>query len=184
MTSMLGTITATLVSLYLLAPTAAAAARPNAPDCDAAVEAARAEIDAACPCAEAANHGQYVRCVTQKLRELTACAPGTDGKRDGKRACGPVPRQCAAKIRRFATRSACGKPAGTVTCCVPKQRDCVGDATPGDGQQDGTCAGTDRRCDRVTDCMVPRCEVAPNAERCALVGGTVGSGRNCATACK
>lgn len=160
-------------------PVGEAAARPAGPDCEAATAAAKAEIDAACPCGEAGNHGEYVRCVTKKLRELTACSP--DGS--GKRSCGPVPRQCLGKIRRLASRSACGKSATTVTCCVPKQRDCEGDTNPGDGVQDGTCTGTKRKCDRVTDCVVPKCELAATAERCALVGGTVGRGRDCATAC-
>ena len=154
-------------------------ARANGPDCEAAQAAAQSEIAAACPCGGPGTHADYVRCVTKKLRELSACTAGEDGKRS----CGPVPRQCAGKIRRVASRSACGKSAETVTCCVPKQRDCEGDATPGDGQQDGTCTGTKRKCDRVTDCLVPKCELAATAERCGLIGGTVGNGRDCATAC-
>jgi hypothetical protein len=171
------TIAATLVALSL--PPSNADARPAGPDCEAAQAAAQAEIQAACPCGGPGAHADYVRCVTKKLRELSACAAGEDGKR----ACGPVPRQCAGKIRRVASRSACGKPAAMVTCCVPKQRDCEGDATPGDGKQDGTCTGTKRKCDRVADCLVPKCELAATAERCGLIGGSVGSGRNCATAC-
>lgn len=178
MTKTLGSFAATLVALTLMAP-AAAFARANGPDCDAAQKAVQAELDAACPCDGANAHADHVRCVTKKLRDLSACAPAADGKR----ACGPVPRQCAAKIRRIASRSACGKPAAMVTCCVPKQRDCEGDPTPGDGSKDGTCTGSTRKCDRVAECMVPKCEPAATAERCGLVGGTVGSGRDCATAC-
>lgn len=178
MTKTLGTIAATLVALTLMAPTPAPA-RENGPDCDAAQKAVQAEIDATCPCDAADAHGDHVRCVTKKLRDLSACAPAADGKR----ACGPVPRQCAGKIRRIAARSACGKPAAMVTCCVPKQRDCAGDPTPGDGNKEGTCTGSTRTCDSVTECMVPKCELAANAERCGLIGGTVGSGRNCSTAC-
>jgi hypothetical protein len=171
------TIAATLAALAF--PVTDAAARPAAPDCDAAQAAVKADIDAACPCAGPGNHGEYVRCVTKKLRELSACSADDSGTRS----CGPVPRQCAGKIRRLASRSACGKPESTVTCCVPKQRDCEGDGTPGDGQQDGTCTGTKRKCDRVTDCMVPKCELAASAERCGVVGGTVGNGRDCTSAC-
>lgn len=174
----LSSMAAILVSLTLLTPVPASARAPG-PDCEAAGRAAQSEIAAACPCQGPGTHADYVRCVTKKLRELTACTPGEDGKRT----CGSVPRQCAGKVRRVASRSACGKPEATVTCCVPKQRDCEGDATPGDGKQDGTCTGTKRACDRITDCMVPRCELAATAERCGLVGGTVGNGRDCATAC-
>lgn len=178
MTKTLGTITATVVSLALLAPTTAQARR-DGPDCETARTAVQAEIGAACPCDGPDAHANYVRCVTKKLRDLSACAPAADGKRS----CGPVPRLCAAKIRRTAVRSACGKPAAMVTCCVPKQRDCAGDSSPGDGKKDGTCTGTTRQCDRVAECMVPKCELAATAERCALIGGAVGAGRDCTTAC-
>lgn len=176
MTKTLGIVSAILALLTL--PNLADARR-NGPDCEAAQAAARAAIEAACPCGGPGTHADYVRCVTKKLRELTACTPGEDGRR----ACGPVPRQCAGKIRRVASRSACGKPAAMVTCCVPKQRDCAGDSAPGDGRQDGTCTGTTRKCDRITDCMVPKCELAATAERCGLIGGVVGATRDCSTAC-
>lgn len=168
------------VALFALAlvPTAAFA-KPANRDCTTAAQGAQAAIDAACPCDTAADHDQHVRCVAKKLRELSSCKPGPDGKR----VCGPLPRICAARLRQTAMRSACGKPAETVACCVPRQKDCVGDQHPGDGQQDGTCAGTTRKCDRVTDCVVPKCQLAPNAERCKTFGGTVGTGRDCATAC-
>ncbi len=178
-TRTLGFITATLFALCLMAP-GAALARGEQPDCEAARKAAQAEIDAACPCDSASGHAEHVRCVTKKLRDLTACTPSAEGTKVG----GTVPRRGVAKIRRLAARSACGKPAGMVTCCVPKQRDCAGDTTPGDGQKDGTCTGTTRKCDRVADCMVPKCELAATAERCGLVGGSVGRGRDCATACE
>jgi hypothetical protein len=158
----------------------AAPAKSTSPDCKSAAEALQSEIDAACPCDAAADHDQHVRCVTKKLRELSACVPGSDGQRS----CGPLPRVCAARLRQTATRSACGKPASTVACCIPRQRDCVGDQSPGDGKQDGTCAGTKRQCDRVTECLVAKCQLAGSAERCTALGGTVGSGRDCATACE
>lgn len=178
MHSIQGIVVASL-ALVLVAPTVGQAARPDAMDCDASHRTVRAEIDAACPCDAAAGHPEYVRCVTKKLRELSACTQGADGTRS----CGPVARLCAAKIRRIASRSACGQPATTITCCIPKQRDCVGDNTPGDGKLDGTCSGTTRRCDRITDCLVSRCELSPTKERCDLVGGKPGRGRDCANAC-
>ncbi len=178
MTKTLGLLAVLAVSL-IVPTTGPAHARATAAECDAAQKEAKAALDAACPCDGAGNHADHVRCVTRKLRELSACVPDASGKRS----CGSIPRACVPKIRRLASRSACGKPADTVTCCVAKQRDCAGDQHPGDGVKDGICTGTKRKCDRVTDCMIPRCEVAASAERCTAVGGTVGTGRDCATAC-
>ena len=171
-------IAAAVICLALTAP-APATARGNGSECETARKTVQAEIDTACPCDGPGAHADHVRCVTKKLRELSACVPDASGKRS----CGPMPRACAAQVRRLASRSACGKPAAMVTCCVPKQRDCAGDPNPGDGNQEGTCSGTARKCDRITDCMVPKCELAANQERCGLIGGTVGSGRDCSTAC-
>jgi len=177
MTKTLGIIAAIALALTMLTP-GAARARATETDCDAALQAAKADLDATCPC-DGADHSAHVRCVTKKLRELSACTAGTDGKRS----CGSVPRTCVPKIRRLASRSACGKPAEMVTCCVGRQRDCAGDSTPGDGKKDGTCTGTKRKCDSVTECVVPKCELAASAERCGVLGGTVGKGRDCSTAC-
>ena len=178
MTKMQNVVVA-MLTLAVLMPVGASA-KPAGQDCATAGEAAQAAIDAACPCDSAADHEQHIRCVTKKLRELSACVPG----KDGKRSCGPLPRVCAARLRQKATRSACGKPAATVACCMPRQRDCVGDQSPGDGKQDGTCAGTSRKCDRVTECVVAKCQLADSGDRCKALGGTVGSGRDCATACE
>lgn len=177
MTKTLSSLTALAFSLTVFATVASA--RPGEVDCTAAVSEAQSSIAAACPCDGASNHGEHVRCVTKKLRELSACTADASGKRS----CGSVPRACVPKLRRLASRSACGKPADAVTCCVAKQRDCEGDSTPGDGVKEGTCTGTKRKCDSVTECMVPRCEVAASAERCTAIGGTLGTGRDCATAC-
>lgn len=178
MTKTLGTIAALAFALTALT-TGTASARPTEVDCSAAQAEAQAAIAAACPCDGAGNHGDHVRCVTKKLRELSACTSDPSGKRS----CGSIPRACVPKLRRLASRSACGKPVESVTCCVAKQRDCEGDSNPGDGVKDGTCTGTKRKCDRVTECMVPRCEVSASAERCTAIGGTLGTGRDCATAC-
>ncbi len=167
------------LAVALLAPTPGSA-RLNADDCEATRQSIQADLDAACPCDGGTLHGEYVRCVTKKLRDLSACEPATDGKRS----CGPVSKVCAGKIRRTASRSACGKPAEAVTCCIPKQRDCVGDDAPGDGTKDGTCTGSRRKCDRITDCLVPRCELSPTGDRCRLIGGTPGTGRDCSRACE
>lgn len=171
--AVLGVIAA--IGLAALGAAPAGAARP---DCDAARQTVQREIEAACPCDTAKNHAEYVRCVTKKLRTLSECTTSADGTRT----CGPLPRACFGSIRKLASRSACGDDAG-VTCCVPRPRDCVGDAHPGDGKAEGLCSGTTHPCDRIADCSVPKCSVAPNEERCRLRGGTVGRGKDCSTAC-
>ena len=118
MSKTLGLIATIALSLTVSTPTAAPA-RVTAADCETAAKAVKAEIDAACPCDSAPAHTDHVRCVTKKLRELSSCGPGADAKRS----CGSIPRVCVPKIRRVASRSACGQPEGTVTCCVGKQRD-------------------------------------------------------------
>jgi hypothetical protein len=168
-------LTAALAFL-LVAGGSASAARH---DCDAVSDAVQAQVDAACPCDGAATHGKYVQCVARKVRALAACETSTEGVKS----CGPVPRACVGKIRRVASRSACGRD-GAVTCCLPKQHDCVGDAKPGDGKSDGTCSSSRRKCDQMSDCVIPECQLATSADQCTLVGGTVGRGKNCRSACK
>ena len=153
------------------------AAPPGRPDCDQVRQNVKGQIDSACSCEGAATHGEYVRCVTKKLRELSDCRPAEDGKLS----CGPVPRACVGRIRRAATRSTCGS--NEVTCCIAKQHDCVNDPAPGDGTAAGTCAGTPRPCDKITDCRLPKCSSASSAENCQRAGGTVGTSRDCTTAC-
>lgn len=147
-------------------------------DCTAARDAVLSQIEASCPCDATSLHADYVRCVTRKLRELSACTVAEDGTR----ACGPLPRMCVGTIRKAASRSACGN-GEAVTCCLPKQHDCVGDPTPGDGSPQGICSGSDRPCDRVTDCVLSKCHLAPSADRCRVAGGTPGRGKDCSTAC-
>jgi hypothetical protein len=156
-----------------------AASRANSrKQCDDARTAVQAQIDAACPCTKAENRGGYVRCVNDKLRELSACHKGADGSES----CGPLPRSCGVEFRRTASRSTCGQP-DAVTCCIPRQHDCVKDPTPGDGKKEGTCSRSGRPCDTLSDCRIPSCRQAASAERCTAVGGTVGNGKDCSTAC-
>ena len=168
-----------LAVLALLSSGSGTAGSAERADCAKAYAAVSSQIDTACPCDADVPHAQYVRCVTKKLRELSACERGPDGQQ----ICGPLPRTCVGQRRRTVSRSACGK-SDVVTCCIPKQHDCTNDPTPGDGNPQGTCSGTDRLCDKVTDCLIAKCQLAPNAERCQLAGGTVGTGKDCSTACK
>jgi hypothetical protein len=166
------------VVLAMVPATGETARAAGRADCAAVQTEIQAALDAACPCDAATSHGTYVRCIARKLRELSACSLDADSVRR----CGPVPRGCIGKIRRVASRATCGK-ADSVTCCMPKQHDCVGDPAPGDGKKEGTCSGTKRPCDRVTDCLLSSCHLAPNAEHCRLAGGTLGRGKHCRSAC-
>src|SRR5207249_10317518 len=69
----------------------------------AAVAATRAEGDMQCPCATAANHGQYVHCVAGVTKAAVAS--------------GSLPEDCRSAVVRCAANSTWGKP-GFVTCCV------------------------------------------------------------------
>jgi hypothetical protein len=146
-------------------------------ECERVRQNVKAQLDSACSCEGATAHAEYVRCVTKKLRELSACQTGEDGKP----ICGPVPRTCVGNIRRVATRSTCGS--NEVTCCIAKQHACVSDPSPGDGNAEGVCAGTPHSCDKGTDCQIPKCVSATNAENCRHAGGTLGTGKDCSTAC-
>ncbi len=168
---------AIVAALVVLAPNGAAHA-VGRPQCEDARSAVQAQIDAACPCAAATDRAAYVHCVSAKLRELSACHKGTDGAQT----CGPLPRVCMGGARRTASRSTCGQPEA-VTCCVPRQHDCVNDPKPGDGNKEGTCSRSKRPCDTLADCRIPTCRQASSVDRCTLVGGTVGTGKDCSTAC-
>ena len=65
-------------------------------DCDAERCDVQAQIDAACPCDTATNHGEYVRCVRAQAKSL-------------------VSKQCRGKVVRCAAKSTCGKD-GAVAC--------------------------------------------------------------------
>src|SRR5262245_1491324 len=93
-----GLATAVAVSLVLLwAPRSDAKCDPAGADA-ADVAAAHAAVAANCDCAGAANHGQYVKCVTEQAR-ATLGNPS-----------------CRGAVTKCAARSTCGKP-GFVTCC-------------------------------------------------------------------
>ena len=69
---------------------------------EAAVAAARAQLDADCPCASAAHHGGYVHCATVVARQRVRN--------------GLLPASCKGRVIRCAARSTCGK-REFVTCC-------------------------------------------------------------------
>lgn len=170
-------ILGSLAALTILIATAGAAGAAG-PDCSASIESFGAELAVACPCDSAANRAAHVRCVNAKLKEWSACT----GTTKSSRSCGPLPRACVGKLRKLAARSTCGTDEA-VTCCVPRQHDCVGDPKPGDGKAEGTCSGSTKACDQVPDCKLPRCQLSPTVEHCTRFGGTVGKTKDCTNAC-
>ena len=134
-------------------------------ECDpAVVDAVRAAVDAACPCAGVddgsggvtawKNHGKYVRCVAHAVRAEVRAA-------GMKRRCvrGAVP--CAAQ-------SACGK-RGAVPCVTPVPATCVA----------GTCSNDPAKlCALDADCTVLACDVS-HPDDCTAGGGAVRSDSCC-----
>ena len=72
----------------------------------AAVAATRAEGDMQCPCATAANHGQYVHCVAGVAKAAVAS--------------GSLPQECKSAVVRCAANSTCGKPGSQPDGMHPK----------------------------------------------------------------
>ena len=64
-----------------------------------------AQSEGACTCADAATHGEYVSCVVRAAARFGA---------------GSLPSNCRGNVRRCAARSTCGKPSGSVACCMPR----------------------------------------------------------------
>ena len=85
----------------------ATAARADRCTNDAAVAAARAAAEAQCNCALAANHGDYVSCVSDAAKALVDASA--------------LPKECKGRVTSCAAHSTCGKP-GAVTCCKTDRR--------------------------------------------------------------
>lgn len=109
------------------------------PDDAASVGNARAAADAACPCATALTHGDYVSCAVQAIN---SALDGSDAQHN---------RSCRGKAKKCYARSTCGKP-GFVTCykttatgktkCSVKS-DCTHCVAPVGGT---ACCGTNSSC--------------------------------------
>src|SRR5947207_12615042 len=61
---------------------------------------ARAAVAANCDCAGATSHGDYVSCAVQQANTVL------------------INKDCARAVKKCASHSICGKPAGAVTCCI------------------------------------------------------------------
>ncbi len=79
----------------------------------AAVDAARADVTASCPCDRTdqptTNHGAYV-----------SCAAGVAQRRSTDPSTVPhLPPNCKGFVKSCAAKSICGKGSAAVTCCIP-----------------------------------------------------------------
>lgn len=121
----------------------------------ASCEAARADIQAACPCDAAPQHGAYVRCVVRAVKAMAAR--------------GALAGRCRGKLVRCAARSTCGKP-GTVACLAAHDTCDVLTQTCGDDPE--------RHCSTDLGCAAG-CRIAPSLAACQAAGGTPGTGSTC-----
>ena len=156
-----------VVAALVFAASSAAAGLGD--DCEAARCAVRTTIDQRCPCAEAATHGSYVRCVAQVVAEFAADAA--------------VPVECRGKIKRCAARSTCGRRVGTVVCDIPRLS---GTCAVGLGfcqHPEGSILYS-HPCSSDADCVIEsRCRISSSADRCAAQGGTVATRPSCCAEC-
>jgi hypothetical protein len=87
--------------VFVVAERAYAGCGDNPGD-DAAVAAARAQVDVDCPCGDFPNHGQYVKCAAGVAKARADAMT--------------LPKNCKGAVVKCAAKSTCGKP-GFVTCC-------------------------------------------------------------------
>jgi hypothetical protein len=101
-------LTYALALTAFVATSPVASARPGTgkPDCSAALATVETAVAAACDCATAVNHGQYVRCAGKVVKSLAADAT--------------VGRSCKGAMVRVFAKSTCGKP-DAVACCVASE---------------------------------------------------------------
>jgi hypothetical protein len=119
--------------------------RPRQASCDVATCTVEAALEQACPCGDAATHGQYVRCAAHAVKRLVVD--------------GVISRRCRRRVVALAAHSVCGR-ADAIVCLLPT-------STCG---TDGACAN-DPTVDCVddTDCGT-RCGET-SGDRCDSVGG-------------
>jgi hypothetical protein len=178
-----------ILTLPVLAVLAwAATADAKQPTCDpTAIAAAKAAVDAACPCAGQPdglggtvpwkNHGQYVKCVAKATKSQSKGAG--------------VARKCVKDVVPCAANSTCGKTDDVA--CIITTGTCgfVGTCTGGQGCQldtdcpigetctlVGTCDNEAKVCTTDADCSVQSCAVM-SAEECTLSQGSAATGTCC-----
>src|SRR5690349_8783366 len=132
-------IVAIVTGLWFLIPSTPSSAQPV--DCEAARCTVQAEIDDACPCADAKNHGRYTSCVARVVNRLA---------REG-----TIPKKCRNQINGCAIRSTCGKREGVVLC------DQAGDGVGGRCRPLSSAAQCEKRGGEIVSSCCDTCGVAP-----------------------
>jgi len=89
-------------SLLVLAPSGASAKCGDNVGDNAAVAAARGQVEADCPCPSFTKHGEYVKCAKTVANDRVDAML--------------LPKNCKGSVVKCAAKSTCGKP-GFVTCC-------------------------------------------------------------------
>lgn len=122
------------------------------------VDAIFAQLDAACPCAEATSKRLYRRCVRLAGRAIMKASNNT------------LPRNCLRSALRCGNQSTCGV-SGAVLCERGKAGSCVSGACQHD---------TAIPCATDQDCILSVCDVRISTRSCEDNGGTpVGLGSCC-----
>ena len=130
----------------------------------AAVQNARTQVASQCDCANAPDHGTYVRCAA----DIASTDAGLDPMDPNF-----LPSNCKGKVKKCAAKSTCGK-LGFVTCCVTKNGAPVC-KTKKDAEHCTAKSGTVGSCRSCCD----SCGCAQCFEPCLVPGSACSSGSSC-----
>ncbi len=130
----------------------------------AAVQNARTQVASQCDCANAPDHGTYVRCAA----DIASTDAGLDPMDPNF-----LPSNCKGKVKKCAAKSTCGK-LGFVTCCVTKNGAPVC-KTKKDAEHCTAKSGTVGSCRSCCD----SCGGAQCFEPCLVPGSACSSGSSC-----
>jgi hypothetical protein len=122
-----------------------------------AVIDARAAADSECTaagngCANAENHGAYVKCVAGVAKARSESDPQL------------LPTNCKGKVKRCAAKSTCGKP-GAVRCCITKNAVTKCKVTKDEAKcaaKSGTSIGTGSCCSNTQPITTDACNASPS----------------------
>ena len=135
-------------SLLVLAPIGASAKCGDNVGDNAAVAAARAQVETDCPCPSFTKHGQYVKCAKTVAKDRVDAML--------------LPKNCKGSVVKCAAKSTCGKP-GFVTCCRTNSKGKTKCSTKKDASKckvpkgGSACVGTlSSCCDACTTGCVPQ----------------------------
>lgn len=154
---------AVVVSFLVGAASGAYAKCGDNPGDDAAVLAARQQVQTDCHCDTSTDHGAFVSCAANVANSRSSLQPSDPNF---------LPKNCKGAVKKCAAKSVCGK-SGFVTCCVTK-----GTTTKCKTKKDaahctakgGTVSGTSSKgC--ASCCDVTTCPPTPTGPSCASPSG-------------